>query len=100
MAPVKQERNGRQERGDIKSRSKQEQRSRAGQKKTPWSAEEEAIWLSLVQKTLRKHLLPIVRADGRLKHRCISTHLGAMVGRGFGAPLTQQISNMKKKGSL
>lgn len=50
------------------------------QKKTAWSAEEEAIWLSLVEKALRKHLLPIVRADGRLKHRCISTHLGAMVG--------------------
>lgn len=92
MAPVKQERNGRQERGDIKSRSNPEQRSRAGQvrcvvlsnltpqKKTAWSAEEEAIWLSLVEKALRKHLLPIVRADGRLKHRCISTHLGAMVG--------------------
>lgn len=53
------------------------------QKKTPWSAEEEAIWLSLVEKTLRAHLLPIVRADGRLKHRCISSHLGAMVGSSF-----------------
>lgn len=92
MAPVKQERNNKQERSDTKSRSRQEQRSRAGQvksplpsdlttqKKTPWSAEEEAIWLSLVEKMLRKHLLPIVRADGRLKHRCISTHLCAMVG--------------------
>ncbi|GMK55935.1 hypothetical protein CspeluHIS016_0209910 [Cutaneotrichosporon spelunceum] len=43
----------------------------------PWTDEEEQIWREVVVAVLRAPLLPTLRADGRLAHRCIGSHLSA-----------------------
>jgi hypothetical protein len=44
-----------------------------------WTPEEEAIWHELVIKCLDQHLVPMVRADGRIKGRHLLSHKNATV---------------------